>query len=94
MGEYTTFECPRCGYRAERIRWGVGMTDPRVRCMPAYCVECGIITEVDMTGADIHVDEFRCIDCNSELVFLKKAESYVCPKCKAPDMDLHQGQYW
>lgn len=94
MGEYTTFECRQCGYKADRIRWGVSVYDPRQRFMPAYCVECGIIVEVDMTGADIHVDEFRCVVCGSELFFLEKAASYTCPKCKAQDMLLHQGEYW
>jgi Zn finger protein HypA/HybF involved in hydrogenase expression len=94
MGEYTTFECRECGYTADRIRWGVSVYDPRQRFMPAYCVECGAIVEVDMTGADIHVDEFRCVVCTSELFFLEKAASYTCPKCKAHDMKLHQGEYW
>ena len=91
MGEYTTFECRQCGYKADRIRWGVGVYDPRQRFMPA---ECGTIVEVDMTGADIHIDEFRCVVCGVELVFLEKAASYTCPKCKAHDMLLHQGEYW
>lgn len=94
MGEYTTFECRECDYRAERIRWGVSVYDPRQRFMPSYCVECGTIVEVDMTGADIHVDEFHCVVCGSELFFLEKAASYTCPKCKAHDMLLHQGEYW
>lgn len=94
MGEYTTFECRECGYRAEGIRWGVSVLDPRRRFMPAYCVECGIIVEVDLTGADIHVDEFPCVMCGSELFFLERSSSYTCPKCKAHDMLLHQGEYW
>ena len=94
MGEYTTFECRQCGYTAERVRWGVGVHDPRQRFMPSYCVECGTIVEVDLTGADIHVDEFRCVVCGSELFFLEKSASYTCPKCKAHDMMLHQGDYW
>jgi predicted RNA-binding Zn-ribbon protein involved in translation (DUF1610 family) len=94
MGEYTTFACRQCGYSADRIRWGVSMYDPRQRFMPAYCVECGTIVEVDMTGADIHIDEFHCVVCGSELFFLEKAASYTCPKCKAHDMQLQQGEYW
>jgi predicted RNA-binding Zn-ribbon protein involved in translation (DUF1610 family) len=94
MGEYTTFECRQCGYTAERIRWGVSVNDPRRRFMPAYCVECGIIVEVDLTGADMHVDEFPCVMCGSELFFLERSASYSCPKCKAHDMSLHQGDYW
>jgi predicted RNA-binding Zn-ribbon protein involved in translation (DUF1610 family) len=94
MGEYTTFECRECGYTADRIRWGVGVHDPRQRFMPGYCVECSTIEEVDLTGADIHIDEFRCVVCGSELFFLDKATSYTCPKCKAQDMMLRQGEYW
>jgi predicted RNA-binding Zn-ribbon protein involved in translation (DUF1610 family) len=94
MGEYTTFECRSCGYKAEQVRWGVSANDPRVRFMPAYCVECGAIREVDLTGADLIVDEFDCPDCGSQLFFLEKAASYTCPKCKAHDMRLIQGDYW
>ena len=94
MGEYTTFECRQCGYTAERIRWGVSAYDPRQRFMPGYCVECGAIVEVDLTGADLLIDEFRCVVCGCELAFLDKASSYACPKCKAEDMMLHQGEYW
>jgi predicted RNA-binding Zn-ribbon protein involved in translation (DUF1610 family) len=94
MGEYTTFVCRECGYTAERIRWGVSVTDPRKRFMPAICVECKAIAEVDLTGADIMVDEFNCLKCGSQLFFLEKAHSYTCPKCKAKDMKLIQGEYW
>jgi Zn finger protein HypA/HybF involved in hydrogenase expression len=94
MGEYTTFTCRSCGYRAERIRWGVSTNDPRQRCMPAYCIECGTIVEVDLTGADLMIDEFTCLKCGRELFFLEKAASYTCPKCKAHDMQLEQGDYW
>jgi predicted RNA-binding Zn-ribbon protein involved in translation (DUF1610 family) len=94
MGEYTTFVCRDCGYTAERIRWGVSMSDPRIRFMPAYCVECGTIVEVDLTGADLMIDEFPCVKCGSELFFLDKAASYTCPKCKAHDMKMEQGEYW
>jgi predicted Zn-ribbon and HTH transcriptional regulator len=94
MGEYTTFVCRDCGYTAERVRWGVSVTDPRVRFMPAYCVECGAIVEVDLTGADLIVDEFTCVKCGCELFFLDKAQSYTCPKCKAHDMKMEQGEYW
>ena len=94
MGEYTTFVCRECGYTADRIRWGVSVNDPRKRFMPAICVECKTIAEVDLTGADIMVDEFNCLKCGSQLFFLEKAQSYVCPKCKAKDMKLVQGEYW
>ena len=94
MGEFTTFECRECGYRAEQIRWGVSMRDPRIRFMPAFCVECKTICEVDLTGADIMVDEFTCLTCGSQLFFLEKAASYTCPKCNAHDMRLVQGDYW
>ena len=70
MGEYTTFECRQCGYTADRIRWCVSVDDPRRRFMPGYCVECNTIVEVDLTGADLHIDEFRCVVCGSELFFL------------------------
>jgi len=43
-----------------------------------------------MTGADIHIDEFKCVVCGSELSSSRSA-SYTCPKCKAHDMMLHQG---
>ena len=94
MGEYTTFECRACGYEAGHVRWGVSVYDPSRRFMPAYCVECRTIVEVDLTGADLHVDEFRCGACESELSFLEKASSYSCPKCEAADMKLVQGEYW
>jgi predicted RNA-binding Zn-ribbon protein involved in translation (DUF1610 family) len=94
MGEYTTFTCRKCGYSAERVRWGVSVSDPRQRFMPAYCIECGTIVEVDLTGADLMVDEFTCLRCGRELFFLEKAASYTCPKCKAHDMLLKQGDYW
>ena len=54
--------------------------------MPAYCVECGTIVEVDLTGADLHIDEFHCGSAAAELFFLEKAATYTCPKCKAHDM--------
>ena len=44
--------------------------------MPAFCVECKTICEVDLTGADIMVDEFSCLTCGSQLFFLEKAVSY------------------
>jgi DNA-directed RNA polymerase subunit RPC12/RpoP len=94
MGEYTTFVCRECGYTADRIRWGVSVNDPRKRFMPAMCVECKTIAEVDLTGADIMCDEFPCLKCGAEMFFLEKAQSYVCPKCKAKDMKLIQGEYW
>ena len=67
MGEYTTFVCRECGYTADKIRWGVSANDPRKRFMPAVCVECKALTEVDLTGADILVDEFHCLTCGSQL---------------------------
>ena len=60
----------------------------------AVCVECKALTEVDLTGADILVDEFHCLTCGSQLFFLEKAYSYTCPKCRAKDMQLIQGEYW
>jgi predicted RNA-binding Zn-ribbon protein involved in translation (DUF1610 family) len=94
MGEYTSFVCKECGYKAEQIRWGVSAYDPRIRFMPAYCVECGIIVEVDLTGADMMIDEFNCAKCGAELFFLDRGTSYTCPKCKAGDMKMEQGEYW
>ena len=95
MGEYTTFVCRECGYTADNVRWGVSANDPRKRFMPAVCVHCKEITSVDLTGADIMVDEFHCSTCDSQLFFLEKAQSYTCPKCKAKDMQLIQGgEYW
>jgi Zn finger protein HypA/HybF involved in hydrogenase expression len=95
MGEYTTFVCRECGYTADNVRWGVSANDPRKRFMPAVCVQCKEITSVDLTGADIMVDEFHCSACDCQLFFLEKAQSYVCPKCKAKDMQLIQGgEYW
>ena len=95
MGEYTTFVCRECGYTADSVRWGVSVNDPRKRFMPAVCVTCKTIASVDLTGADIMVDEFHCADCGHQLFFLEKAHSYTCPKCKAKDMQLIQGgEYW
>ena len=94
MGEYTTFSCRSCGYSTERVRGGVSTSDPRQRFMPAYCIECATIVEVDLTGADLIMDEFTCLKCGCELFFLEKAASYTCPQCKAHDLLLTQGEYW
>ena len=82
MGEYTTFVCRECGYTADNIRWGVSVNDPRKRFMPAVCVECKAIAEVDLTGADILVDEFHCLTCGSQLFFLEKATRTPAPSAR------------
>ena len=94
MGESTTFHCDVCNYESQEIRWGVSVVDPRRRFMPALCMSCKTYVEVDLTGADLLVDEFTCLKCGRELFFLEKAASYTCPKCKAHDMQLEQGDYW
>lgn len=94
MGEYTTFACSSCGYRVERIRWGVGLNDPRVRLLPALCPECHTIIEVELTGRDLLVDEFRCELCQALVSFFEKGQSYRCPKCQAPDLAIRQEGYW
>lgn len=95
MGESTTFHCDRCGYTSQEIRWGVSVADPRRRFMPAMCTHCKAYVEVDLTGADLCVDEFRCVVCGSEVTFIDKATSYGCPKCAGPNIRLRQGPaYW
>lgn len=95
MGESTTFHCDECGYESKEIRWGVSVVDPRVRFMPAKCSRCREYVEVDLTGADLCVDEFRCRTCGAEVTFIDKATAYGCPKCPSPTIKLRQGPaYW
>lgn len=94
VGEYTTFSCDSCGYRVERIRWGVGLTDPRQRLLPALCPECRTIVEVDLTGRDVLIEEFRCGVCGVLVSFFEKGRSYHCPECQAPDLKIRQEGYW
>ena len=94
MGEYTTFMCRECGYTADRIRWGVSVNDPRKRFMPAMCVECKAIAEVDLTGADIMIDEFNCLKCGSQLFFLEKAHVVHLPEVQGQRHEAMQGEYW
>lgn len=95
MGETTTFVCEACGYESEPIRWGVSVENPRRRAMPAHCMKCKAYVEVDLTGADVLVDEFHCPQCDSEVFFIEKADSYGCPVCGRPGVKLRQGaSYW
>ena len=95
MGESTTFHCESCGYESGPIRWGVSVQDPRRRFLPAYCYTCKDYVEVDLTGADVLVDEFHCDRCSSQVFFLEKEESYDCPRCGAPGVHMRQGpSYW
>jgi Zn finger protein HypA/HybF involved in hydrogenase expression len=95
MGESTTFCCDECGYESAPIRWGVSMLDPRRRYMPAFCYTCRTYVEVDLTGADILVDEFTCPTCGDRIAFIDKGDSYPCPACKGHGLSLRQGDsYW
>lgn len=94
MGEYTVFECRDCGYRSEKIRWGVGSNDPRRRFLAAHCPSCAIFTEVDLTGRDILVERFCCSRCGSAVTFTEHVETYECPRCNSSNMLLHQEGYW
>jgi Zn finger protein HypA/HybF involved in hydrogenase expression len=95
MGESTTFICEACGYESRPIRWGVSVEDPRRRAMPAHCMKCKAYVEVDLTGTDVMVDEFHCAQCDSEVFFVDRADSYGCPVCGSPGMKLRQGaSYW
>jgi predicted RNA-binding Zn-ribbon protein involved in translation (DUF1610 family) len=95
MGESTSFCCDHCGYESASIRWGVSMVDPRRRFMPAFCFSCRTYVEVDLTGADILVDEFTCPTCGGLLEFISKGDSYPCPKCGGHGLTLRQGAaYW
>lgn len=94
MGEYTIFECRDCGYRSERIRWGVGSDNPRIRFLPAHCPSCAMFTEVDLTGHDILVDKFSCSRCGSIVSFSEHAEAYECPQCGGRHISLHQDGFW
>lgn len=95
MGESTTFHCGSCGYESAPIRWGVSMQDPRRRFMPAFCHTCHEYVEVDLTGADLLVDEFNCGRCGSHVFFVDKSESYSCPRCGIVGVHMCQGpSYW
>lgn len=95
MGESTAFRCETCGYESRGIKWGVSMVDPRRRYMPAHCMQCKDYVEVDLTGADMLIDEFRCTACGSEVFFVDKADTYGCPKCGNGNVNLVQGStYW
>lgn len=94
MGEYTTFTCSGCGYRAQRIRWGAGQADPRIRFLPALCTRCRNIIEVELTGRDVLVETFYCGKCSSPVLFFEKGESHECPRCKAPNLGIEQKGYW
>lgn len=94
MGEFTTFECGACGYRAEHIRWGAGQLDPRTRFLPAVCHHCQKIIEVELTGRDILIEEFTCPDCGHAVFFFEKGDSYKCPRCQTPDLGISQEGYW
>ncbi|GAB4244032.1 MAG: hypothetical protein Kow00122_00270 [Thermoleophilia bacterium] len=95
MGESTTFYCDSCGYESRQIRWGVSVLDPRRRFMPARCLQCKSYVEVDLTGADILIDEFTCPHCGSEVFFVERADSYSCPRCGAGNLRMRQGPtYW
>jgi predicted RNA-binding Zn-ribbon protein involved in translation (DUF1610 family) len=95
MGESTVFLCTSCGYESRAIRWGVSMLDPRRRYMPAECLSCKSYVEVDLTGADLVVDDFHCCDCGSQVFFVEKADAYACPRCGSHSTHLTQGSsYW
>jgi predicted RNA-binding Zn-ribbon protein involved in translation (DUF1610 family) len=95
MGESTTFLCASCGYESRAIRWGVSVLDPRRRFMPAECMNCKDYVEVDLTGADLVVDEFHCDRCGNQVFFVERAESYGCPRCGGEKVDIRQGPtYW
>lgn len=83
MGEYSIFECRACGYRSERIRWGVGSDDPCLRFLPAHCQECAVFTEVELTGHDILTEKFTCDRCGSEVAFTEHVDHYECPAARA-----------
>jgi len=58
-------------------------------------MKCKAYVEVDLTGADVMVDEFHCAQCGSEVFFVDRADSYGCPVCGSPGMKLRQGaSYW
>lgn len=94
MGEYSVFECRKCGYKSKQIRWGVGQDDPRFRFLPAHCSQCREIVEVDLTGHDVLIDTFTHSECGTQVLFFQKDQSYACPKCNAPDVRILQKGYW
>lgn len=95
MGELTTFRCNACGYVSAAIRWGVSVQDPRRRFLPAHCGKCCSYVEIDLTGADLLVDDFFCPECGTQVFFLQEAATYSCPSCGSKEMHLIQGpSYW
>ncbi len=95
MGESTTFHCESCDYESRQIRWGVSQLDPRRRFMPALCLQCKSFVEIDLTGADILIDEFTCPHCSAEVFFVEQGDSHHCPRCSTPGLKLRQGPaYW
>ncbi len=95
MGESTVFYCESCGYESLEIRWGVSVTDPRRRFMPAHCMHCKTYVEVDLTAADILVDQFLCPTCGTEVFVFSRFNPLGCPRCGHPGVRLRQGaEYW
>lgn len=95
MGEWTTFQCGSCGYESRPVRWGVGVNNPSRRFMPALCPSCNEYVEVDLTGADMVVDQFTCNLCGGEVGFVERRDAYGCPRCAGPSVRLTQGiEYW
>lgn len=94
MGETTVFSCDSCGYRTAEIRWGAGSVDPRIRFLPALCRRCREIVEIDLTGRDILIETFTCPACSGQVAFFDQAQTFVCPRCGAPDLRLKQCNYW
>lgn len=94
MGEFTVFECPDCGYNSDKIRWGVGSNDPRIRFLPAHCSNCDIFVEVELTGRDILTEIFTCSRCDAAVTFSEHAESYECPRCGSRHITMKQAGYW
>jgi len=63
--------------------------------MPAHCMRCKTYVEVNLTGADILVDEFTCPHCEGEVFFVDRSDSYGCPQCGSSELRLRQGPtYW
>ncbi|NLG66251.1 MAG: 30S ribosomal protein S27ae [Actinobacteria bacterium] len=51
--------------------------------------------EVDLTGADLLVDDFFCPTCGAQVFFVERADAYACPKCGGTHVGPHQGPaYW
>lgn len=94
MGEYTEFRCRVCGYHTEKVRWGAGQNDARIRFLPAFCYKCRNIVEVELTGRDVLMEKFTCSNCESQVFFLKKGKAYDCPRCGATNLQIVQEGYW